>query len=40
MTLKTKPPTPRWVKISGLITLVLLLGIIIKHLTGHNFHHH
>lgn len=40
MTSKNKQPTPRWVKISGLLTLLLLLAIIIRHLSEHNFHHH
>ncbi|MDO6430380.1 hypothetical protein Q4E93_07275 [Flavitalea sp. BT771] len=39
MTLNNKQKTPRWVKISGVVTIVLVLGLIILHLTGHGFHH-
>ncbi|MDP4149657.1 MAG: hypothetical protein Q8927_11415 [Bacteroidota bacterium] len=40
MTPQNKQPTPRWVKVSGLLAILLLLGLIIRHLTGHGFHHH
>jgi hypothetical protein len=39
MTLNNKQQTPRWVKVSGVITIILILGLVILHLTGHNFHH-
>lgn len=28
------PPTPRWVKVLGVVLLVLLVGFIVLHLTG------
>jgi len=28
------PGTPRWVKIAGIVTLVLILAVIGAHLTG------
>ncbi|HTI07130.1 MAG TPA: hypothetical protein VL832_01205 [Puia sp.] len=39
MTLNNKQQTPRWVKVSDVITIILILGLVILHLTGHNFHH-
>jgi hypothetical protein len=32
--------TPRWVKVFGIIALVLLLVVIAIHLTGGGFHGH
>lgn len=29
-----KPPTPRWVKVSGVIALVFVVVFLILHLTG------
>jgi hypothetical protein len=29
------PPTPRWVKVLGIIVLLLVLLFVILHLTGH-----
>jgi hypothetical protein len=40
MTIKNKPTTPRWVKVSGVVVLFLILGLVIMHLSGHGFHHH
>jgi hypothetical protein len=40
MTIKNKPTTPRWVKVSGVVVLLLILGLVILHLSGHGFHHH
>ncbi len=40
MTIKNKPITPRWVKVSGVVVLLLILGLVIMHLSGHSFHHH
>lgn len=34
------PSTPRWVKVFGIIALVLVLLFIILHLTGNNFGGH
>ena len=34
------PGTPRWVKISGLIAIVLILLFVILHLTGNQFRFH
>jgi len=34
------PDTPRWVKASGIITLLLILLFVILHLTGHGFGSH
>lgn len=31
---------PRWVKVSGLLVILLVLGLVIRHLGGHGFHHH
>lgn len=31
------PNTPRWVKVFGLIALLLLLLVVILHLTGNSF---
>ena len=44
--LKAKPgrrsgsPAPRWVKLFGLVALVLFALFVILHLTGHGFGHH
>ena len=40
MTIKNNSTTPRWVKVSGVTVLLLILGLIILHLSGHGFHHH
>jgi hypothetical protein len=40
MTSQNNYKTPRWVKLSGIITIILLLGFVIFHLKGHGFHHH
>lgn len=34
------PSTPRWVKVFGIIALVLVLLFVILHLTGNNFGGH
>lgn len=34
------PSTPRWVKVFGIITLVLVLLFVILHLTGRGFGGH
>lgn len=34
------PSTPRWVKVFGIIALVLILLFVILHLTGNNFGGH
>lgn len=34
------PSTPRWVKVFGVIALVLVLLFVILHLTGNNFGGH
>ena len=34
------PPTPRWVKVFGLIALALVLLFVIKHLAGGGFRGH
>ena len=31
------PSTPRWVKVSGIIVIVLILLFVILHLTGNAF---
>lgn len=31
---------PRWVKVFGIIAIVLMLAIVILHLTGHGFGGH
>ena len=31
------PGTPRWVKVFGIIVLLLVLLLVILHLTGHGF---
>ena len=30
------PPTPRWVKVSGVIALLVVLVIVVLHLTGNS----
>ena len=40
MAIKNSQPTPRWVKVSGVVVLLLILGLVIMHLSGHGFHHH
>jgi hypothetical protein len=35
-----RPPTPRWVKVLGGISLVLLLLFVLLHLSGHGFGDH
>jgi hypothetical protein len=35
-----RPPTPLWVKVSGIALIVLVLGFLLLHFTGHGFHHH
>lgn len=32
--------TPRWVKVSGIIVLILILLFVILHLTGNGFGNH
>jgi hypothetical protein len=34
------PSTPRWVKVFGIIVIVLLLLFVILHLTGNSFGGH
>ena len=34
------PGTPRWVKIFGVIAIVVVVLIVIMHLTGNSFAHH
>lgn len=34
------PPTPRWVKVFGLLALALVLLFVIKHLAGGGFRGH
>ena len=34
------PPTPRWVKMFGLLALALVLLFVIKHLAGGGFRGH
>lgn len=34
------PSTPRWVKVSGIIVIVLILLFVILHLTGNGFGEH
>ena len=34
------PATPRWVKVFGLVIIVLILLFAILHLTGNNFSDH
>jgi hypothetical protein len=34
------PSTPRWVKVFGIIALILVMLFIILHLTGNNFGGH
>ncbi len=31
---------PRWVKVFGIITIVLVLLVVVLHLSGHGFSHH
>ncbi|MBL0385581.1 hypothetical protein JJB07_02865 [Tumebacillus sp. ITR2] len=33
----SNPGTPRWVKVSGVISLLLVLLFVILHLTGNSF---
>lgn len=37
---RTPPSTPRWVKVFGIIFLILVLLVIILHLTGFGFGGH
>ncbi|HWK05098.1 MAG TPA: hypothetical protein VNS58_15765 [Puia sp.] len=39
MSSNINPPTPRWVKISGIVAIILILGFLLLHLSGHSFHH-
>lgn len=32
----SRPGTPRWVKVFGIIGIVLVLGFVILHLTGNS----
>ena len=34
------PPTPRWVKLFGLVVVALVLLFVIKHLAGGGFRGH
>ena len=34
------PPTPRWVRVFGLLALALVLLFVIKHLAGGGFRGH
>ena len=34
------PSIPRWVKVFGIIAVVLVVGFVILHLTGHGFGNH
>ena len=34
------PSTPRWVKVFGIILIVLVLAVVIMHLTGTNLGGH
>ena len=34
------PVTPRWVKLFGILALLVLLAVLIVHLTGGGFHGH
>ena len=34
------PPTPRWVKMFGLVVIALVLLFVIKHLAGGGFRGH
>ena len=34
------PPAPRWVKVFGLIAVVLVVGFVILHLAGGGFRGH
>jgi hypothetical protein len=34
------PNTPRWVKVFGIVALVLVLLFVIVHLTGHGLGNH
>ena len=34
------PSTPRWVKVSAVVVIVLVLAFVILHLTGGGFGHH
>jgi hypothetical protein len=36
----TYPGTPRWVKVFGIVALILVALFAIAHLSGHGFHHH
>jgi hypothetical protein len=31
---------PRWVKVSAIVVIILVLGFVILHLTGGGFGHH
>jgi hypothetical protein len=34
------PGMPRWVRVFGIIAIVLIVAFIIRHLTGGGFHGH
>jgi len=40
MSRESPPSTPRWVKVFGIVTLILLLLFVILHLTGHGLGGH
>ena len=37
---RTTPGTPRWVKVFGIVVVVLVLLFVIVHLTGHGLGNH
>ena len=34
---ESPPSTPRWVKVGGILVLILVLLLVILHLTGNSF---
>ena len=36
---RAKPPTPRWVRVCGIVVFILAVLVVIKHLVGGGFHH-
>ena len=40
MNQRITPPTPRWVRVSGIAAVFGILAFVVYHLTGHGFHHH
>lgn len=34
------PPAPRWVKVSAILAVILLLGVVIVHLAGGGLGNH